>query len=355
MAAVAAIFHPAGGQPLSSYPTDRLVFGRVGGDRGEETVVRRRSDRSLELHCHGGHAAVAMVERLLVERGCRPATWPAWAGENSGDPTAAAALVALAEARTVRAASVLLDQYHGALRWSFQAIRQWIVQRDLESARREVERLLARAPLGRHLTRPWHVVLTGPPNVGKSSLLNALVGYQRAIIHPAPGTTRDVVTATTALEGWPVEISDTAGLRATGDAVEKGGMDLACQRLSAADLVVLVLDATQPDAAEGAALISRWPDALVVRNKCDLLSSGSPLPQPGLPTSALRGDGIEELLATIARRLVAEPPNPGDAVPFIDGDIAWLGDILASLSEGDAAGAQAVPAQQAPEKTKNPA
>ena len=98
-------------------------------------------------------------------------------------------------------------------------------------------------PIGRHLTRPWQVVLTGPPNTGKSSLLNAILGYSRAIVDPTAGTTRDVVTAVTALDGWPVEISDTAGIRATNAAVEQAGIRLAEQRIADADLVVLVLDA----------------------------------------------------------------------------------------------------------------
>ena len=90
----------------------------------------------------------------------------------------------------------------------------------------------------------WRVVIAGPPNVGKSSLINAMAGYERAIVSPLPGTTRDVVTLTTAIDGWPVQLADTAGLRASDDELESAGVKLAGAALAAADLVILVCDAT---------------------------------------------------------------------------------------------------------------
>ena len=76
-------------------------------------------------------------------------------------------------------------------------------------------------------SNPWRVVVFGAPNVGKSSLINALAGYERAIVSPTPGTTRDVVTVTTAIDGWPVQLSDTAGFRETQDELESAGIELA--------------------------------------------------------------------------------------------------------------------------------
>ena len=162
--------------------------------------------------------------------------------------------------------------------------------------------LLAREQLGRHLTRPWSVVLAGRINVGKSSLLNALAGYGRAIVHPAPGTTRDAVAVTTAVDGWPVELCDTAGLRATGDAIERAGIERARQRLAQADLVVLVADRSVPWSPEDEGLARQYPAAVLVHNKCDLPASSGHRPG-GISTSALRGQGIDALLTAIGRRL----------------------------------------------------
>jgi len=166
------------------------------------------------LHCHGGLAAVAAIEEALAAAGCSPLAWPQWALRQSDDPVAAAATVALAEACTQRTAAILLDQYHGALRRAIAEIQAAFDAGDADRARGQIEVLLSRQRLGQHLTRPWSVVLAGPSNVGKSSLMNALVGHRRAIVHATPGTTRDAVTARTAIDGWPVELCDTAGLRA---------------------------------------------------------------------------------------------------------------------------------------------
>src|SRR6185503_7750192 len=105
-------------------------------------------------------------------------------------------------------------------------------------------RLLALAEVGLHLTTPWRVVFAGPPNVGKSSLVNALLGYPRAIVYDQPGTTRDVLTASTAFDGWPFELRDTAGLRdgISLDSVEVEGVARARAQIATADLVVFVHD-----------------------------------------------------------------------------------------------------------------
>src|SRR3990172_9214554 len=107
LAAVQAPFRSAGGRTLDSLTPGRLVFGHFGPGPGEEGVVRVRSQRSVELHCHGGQAAVAMVQQVLVDQGCRPIAWQAWALESGDDPIHATALAALAEARTERTAAIL--------------------------------------------------------------------------------------------------------------------------------------------------------------------------------------------------------------------------------------------------------
>jgi tRNA modification GTPase len=179
-----------------------------------------------------------------------------------------------------------------------------------------------------HLTTPWRVVLVGAPNVGKSSLINALAGYDRAIVSPVPGTTRDVVTVTTAIDGWPVQLADTAGMRATVDELESAGVELAQAALASADLAIFVHDATTPS-------VDRQPSdscgvvrVIPVRNKIDLLegesSRADTSTQDELDVSALTGEGIDVLVAAIGQSLVPNPPASGVAVPFMRGQIESL-------------------------------
>ena len=108
-----------------------------------------------------------------------------------------------------------------------------------------LDALIERGALGLRLLSGWKVVLIGRPNVGKSRLLNALSGFRRAIVDELPGTTRDVVAFRTAFGGWPVELADTAGIRATPDEVEHLGIERAKEELRTADLVLLVLDRSE--------------------------------------------------------------------------------------------------------------
>ncbi len=322
------------GRPLAEFPDDRLVVGHFNGENGEEVVVRRRSPRAVELHCHGGHAAPAMIEKTLRKRGCQIMGWQEWVSESQADPISAVCLVALADAPTQRTAGILLDQYHGALRRAFDAIEQDIEKKNFSPALSRVESLLACIPLGSHLTKPWRVVAAGPPNAGKSSLINAMVGFQRSIVHHTPGTTRDAVTSVTAMNGWPVELCDTAGLHDKAEGIEKTGVELARERMSDADLVILVFDLTSSWSVSDQGLTESFPKALIVHNKVDIQSVKDNRPN-GLYTSALTGAGIDELIEKIANRLVPMPPPPGAAVPFtleqierIRGYIKVLGKIL---------------------------
>ena len=327
LGAVQACFQANSGRPLADCDASRLVVGRFGAEPGEQIVVRRRSSRSIELHCHGGRAAVAMIEKALVERGGRAVAWRDWVRDHHHDPITAAAGAALADARTERTAAILLDQYNGALRRAMEEIERAVARGDMQAAREQAGVLLARAEVGRHLVRPWRVVLAGRANVGKSSLINALVGYRRAIVHHVPGTTRDVVTAGAAVDGWPVELSDTAGLYAGDDAPQPSGAELAQQKLAAAELVLLVFDRSVPFSEADRALIEAWPSALVVHNKCDLAPCAGGRP-PGLGASALAGRGIESLVGAIAALLVPDCLPPGAAVPFTAGQIEQIEAML---------------------------
>ncbi|MCX7427264.1 MAG: 50S ribosome-binding GTPase [Planctomycetia bacterium] len=317
-------------------PFDRIVLGQIGEDRhsGEPIVLRRRADGSVQLHCHGGLAAVRRIETALLRQGCRPLGWRDWAQRRHDDPIQAAARSALADAPTQRTAAILLDQYHGALRHALDEIQAALHSGDAETAGRAIDALLARARLGQHLVRAWRVVLTGRPNVGKSTLLNAILGYRRAIVHHAPGTTRDVLTADTAIDGWPVELSDTAGLWRSEHPIDRAGVERAEAQAAEADLVVLVFDLAQPWSEPDRELLERWPSALVVHNKCDLAAEATGRPE-GLMTSALTGQGIEALLDAIADRLVPRPPPPGAAVPFTSEQIEGLRLAAAALADGD--------------------
>jgi tRNA modification GTPase len=325
--AVQTEFRARGGCPLAATPLNRPTVGHFGGERGEEVVVCRRSEETVEVHCHGGSAAVARTEQALVAAGCQMLGWREWAAPAHGDPVTTAALQALADAPTERTAAILLDQYHGALARELSEIRQAADRGDSDAARRQRDAIRARIALGRHLIRPWRVVLAGRVNVGKSSLINALAGYRRSIVHPAAGTTRDAVTVATAIDGWPVELCDTAGLRTGGDPLEVAGIQRAYERIARADLIVLTSDQSAAWSGEDQRLIERWPDALVVHNKSDLAAAAGDRPG-GVKTSAARGDGIDALLRAIARRLVPNPPPAGAAVPSTEKQIAALDGVL---------------------------
>src|SRR4051812_34575686 len=140
-----------------------------------------------------------------------------------------------------------------------------------------------------------------------------------------PGTTRDVVTVRTALDGWPVELADTAGLRQPADAIEAAGIALSRARQGEADLVLVVLDRSEPwtetdralaEAGEGRGPTSTSTPTLTVANKSDLAAAWDPLGPEVATISAERGDGIEALTQALARRLVPTPPPPGAGVPF---------------------------------------
>jgi tRNA modification GTPase len=332
---VGQLFQPANGRSLATQPLGRILFGRWGSASGEELVVCRRADDLVDVHCHGGDAAVATILSSLQQAGCQVVDWRQATEIAAGDPIEAQALEALATASTERAAWILLDQQRGALRIALNQICGLLAASNSQAALGDLERLLARWRLGRHLTEPWRVVLAGPPNVGKSSLINALVGYERAIVYDRPGTTRDVVTASSAVDGWPVEFADTAGLRASDDPLESEGIRRSHEQMSQADLVLLVFDRTLTWTANDEALLTQWPGALVVHCKADLARSTSAKPV-GLLTSAVTGLGIAALVAAIAERLVPDPLPDGAAVPFTMGQAQALQRAQVLLAAGDA-------------------
>ncbi len=339
---IAPFFQSASNRQLGRIPLGQIALGRwLGGERGagEDVVLCRRDEARIEIHCHGGRAAAAAIVRSLVEAGCRETLWEAYVRQSEPDPIAAAARIELAEARTDRAAAILMDQYRGALRREIDECVALLAADAPEEAVGRLRQLDAYSNVGLHLTRPWRVVLAGPPNAGKSSLINALVGYRRAIAHPTPGTTFDVLTTTVALEGWPVELADTAGLRTGGGDVERLGVDRAREQIAASDLTVLVFDGSERFTEEHAALFSEVHDALVAHNKSDLPASDVPDRPTGIATCALDGNGLNELILAIVQRLVPHEPPPGAAVPFTQQQARAVHSALADIGQGRAADA----------------
>jgi tRNA modification GTPase len=317
-------FVPASDRPLAELAQGQVAFGRlaVTGEAAEEVVVGVVSPSEVEVHCHGGIAASEAVAAALVDAGAQRATWQESAAGDQPTLIAVEAAVALAATRTERTAAILLDQYRGALATA--------IERGDDPAT-----LLQWAELGLHLVTPWRVVLCGRPNVGKSSLINALVGYTRAIVHDQPGTTRDLLSAAAAFDGWPVELTDSAGLRMGQSPIEAEGVARARSEIAAADLMLLVCDATSPwtgsddELWQELPLLAR-PDCrrIVVHNKCDLATPPDDGRPPGFFVSALAQTGIDTLERAIAAALVPDPPPPGAAVPFTERQVRLL--ILAS-------------------------
>jgi tRNA modification GTPase len=307
-------------------------LGKLTGEALDDVVVLARRLEpmpEIEIHCHGGRQLVDVILQMLRDHKARVVTWQSLERETSTDPICTEAAIALADTPTTRTAAILLDQYHGAMSRASAAINAALQAGDLQRAQALLRPLAARCALGRHLTRPWRIVIAGAPNVGKSSLVNALAGYQRSIVAPTPGTTRDVVAANLAIDGWPVELSDTAGLHTAGEDLEREGMERARQAMAEADLCLWVLDGSLAPIAPDAEIRS----PLDVINKIDLPAAWDFAVAPlACRVSAHTGAGLPELCDAISRRLVAEPPSPGDAVPFTEELCAWVEKSLAELT-----------------------
>ncbi|WP_435017730.1 GTPase [Tundrisphaera sp. TA3] len=324
-------FCPARGKRLAETAEGRLRVGRVGAGAGDEVVAVVIGPDEVEVQCHGGSAAVALVVEALEAGGARVRPPLALARREAGSRFRGRAAVEAGKAATVRTAEILLDQADGA----FDEALRPLIDAGADALRQGLAGLVRWSPVGTRLVGGWRIALAGRPNVGKSRLLNALAGYDRAIVDPTPGTTRDAVSVRAAFDGWPVELIDTAGLRATDDAIEAEGVARARSIHGAADLVVVVLDRSEPIGPADREILARHPGALVAANKSDLPAAWEAEGPGALPISAERGDGIEALVAAMAGRLVPESPPPGAGVAVLRSQARWLAALLARVDGGD--------------------
>jgi tRNA modification GTPase len=311
------------------YSSSRPYFGKLRIDESEqyeEVVARIIDSDNVEIHCHGGNAIFAAIEKSFANDGVQTKDYTEIAETNSQRELA---LRLLPFAATERVAQILIDQYHGAMDRKLAEISelettidqmiatetaksnvnvesQQLVQLRSQLCRR-LQRIDENRLAGQHLIEPFRVVLTGETNVGKSSLFNAILGYNRAIISPLSGTTRDVVIAQTSIAGFPVAIYDTAGIRnADTNGIENEGIRRSIEQIAEADLVIRVIDLSNNSPVNN----NVAKNILTCYNKSDLSTN---LPN-GICISAKTGNGVTDLIDKIAKTLLPNPPLPFEAL-----------------------------------------
>nr|WP_063416534.1 tRNA uridine-5-carboxymethylaminomethyl(34) synthesis GTPase MnmE [Prochlorococcus marinus] len=339
-----------------SWGSHRVIYGHVmeaDGSRSidEVLLLLMKAPRSftgedvVEIHCHGGLMAVQRVlERVLSQSGVRralPGEFSQRAVLNGRlDLTRAEAISDLVAARSQRAAALAMAGVDGGIQVRINSLRERlldqlselearvdfeddlppldgsVVLEELLAVRNELEQLVADGERGALLQQGLRVALVGRPNVGKSSLLNRLSRRERAIVTELPGTTRDLLESEIVLEGVPITLLDTAGIRTTEDSLEQLGIARSHEALGSADVVVLVFDLMQGWTAADAALLAQIPDdvsRLLVANKADLQPAQANAKvnaefgcvvdaiAPDVILSALTGQGEEELIQAVLK------------------------------------------------------
>jgi tRNA modification GTPase len=368
--------------PIHTYATHTVHFGRIVDAAGalvdEVLVVVMRAPRSytgedtVEIQCHGGSLITRRVLETVLKAGARVArpgefTYRAYMNGKI-DLAQAEAVQELIGAKNTLALQAAESQLRGALSTKVKHFQQelfdiaaileaWVdfpeeglefasmeeVVATLESVQSQMVTLSQTFHEGRIVHEGLSLCLVGSPNVGKSSLMNALLGKERAIVTDVPGTTRDLLEAEMRLAGLHFRLLDTAGIRATRDIVEEEGIRRSKQAMQEADLILLVLDSQRGITPEDSELIKTAPAAktLFVWNKVDL-ASPHPQPEHAVPISAKQGTGLADLHAAIERRIWIQGPPSKDQVVItnarhhqaIDRAIASIGHLIAGLKEG---------------------
>src|SRR2546427_2027773 len=273
----------------------------------EVLLVLMRKPRSytgedvVEVHCHGGPLIVRQVLELILSRGARhaePGEFTKRAFLNGRmDLAQAEAVLDLIRARTEKGARLALEQVRGELsKWvgdlreelldilvqveaavdfpeeEIELLQREELARKMAALREKISRIIASYDWGRLFREGARICIVGRPNVGKSSLLNALLGEERVIVTPVPGTTRDVIEEGINLSGLPVVLWDTAGIRETQDEVEKIGVGFSLRHLAEAEAVLVVLDGSAPLTTQDETVLKATTEkkGLAVINKSDL-------------------------------------------------------------------------------------
>jgi tRNA modification GTPase len=300
----------------------------------------------VEVHCHGSHVLVQEVLELVLAHGARHAdrgefTKRAFLNGRL-DLTQAEAVLDLVRSRTSKSAELAIGQVRGELSKWVDDLRERLldilvhVEAAIDFPEEELD-LLDRSQLSAQITAlhdrigalidsyEWgrlyrdgaRVCIAGRPNVGKSSLLNALVGEERVIVTPEAGTTRDVIEETINLGGLPIVLWDTAGIRETNNQVERIGVDFSLRRLEQADSVLVVLDGSVPLAPEDKTVVGAVGDkkVLFVINKADLPLSISTQELRAFTNntvfvSATEGRGLDDLKRALRQLLMSCSHEP---------------------------------------------
>ena len=341
------------GKPLQPRIAHRAAFSDADGETIDDGIALSfpaphsfTGEDVVELQAHGSPVALRRLVARAVALGARHAR----AGEFSeraflngkfdlAQAEAIADLIAAADARAARAARRALDGAFSRrvddiaaallrLRVHVEAAIDFVdepidalggaqLREGVAQARERLDALLADAERGRKLRDGLHAVIVGPPNAGKSSLLNALAGSERAIVTDVAGTTRDALRETVHIDGLELTLVDTAGLRDGGDAIEREGMRRARAELQRADLALVVVDARQPEQAREhvEAAVAGVPLRLRIFNKSDLLERVPADDADGVHVSARDGHGLEELRLRL-RTLAFGAPESAEGGEF---------------------------------------